>query len=468
MMHTHPTAPVRSLLLLSLAVSLSCRLVTAPGEPAAPPEATLPSAQTRPAATLAPAAPPTAANPTPPDPIPSARPTGLLQPGDLRYMGAFRLPENPPDLSFEIGWAYSGAGLAYSPSGDPQGADDGFPGSLFGTGHDWNQYISEIGIPAPILSPGRNPLDLTVAATLQGFQNIRGDLFAHLEFEIPRAGLALLPPQGEQATPKLYFCWHQHMGETDTFPTHGWSELDLADPQAAGPWRLDDLPNYVTCDYLFEIPAAWADQHTPGMRLATGRYRDGGQGGMGPALFALGPWLEGNPPGRGATIAAIPLLRYDPVYAEQPHTLAHYQPSDEWTGGAWLTAGDKSAVIFVGTKGIGQTWYGCRDGTVWPDEPPFPPECAERGWWSERFAAQALFYDPAQLAAVRRGELEPWAPQPYAVLELEPFLFHVLEAQQKYQVADLAYDRARGLIYLMEPFADGEQPVVHVFQLETE
>ena len=64
----------------------------------------------------------------------------LIQPADLVYQGAFRLPEGPE----EIGWGYSGAAMAVYPGGDPDGPADGYPGSIFGTGHDWNQYVSEI------------------------------------------------------------------------------------------------------------------------------------------------------------------------------------------------------------------------------------------------------------------------------------------------------------------------------------
>ena len=67
----------------------------------------------------------------------------LLQPDDLVYLGAFRLPDEPLD-----GWAYSGAALASYPGGDPGGAEDGFPGSLFATGHNWYQQVAELSIPA--------------------------------------------------------------------------------------------------------------------------------------------------------------------------------------------------------------------------------------------------------------------------------------------------------------------------------
>lgn len=387
--------------------------------------------------------------------------TALIQPGDFEYLGAFRLPDGPA----EYGWSYSGAALAYYAGGDPTGPDDGFPGSLFGTGHDWNQYISEISIPIPVLSPGKNLADLNTATTLQEFQNIRGGFYDQLDFELPRAGLAYLPPQGEQTSDKLYFCWHQHMGEMDVHPTHGWSELDLSNPQPAGPWRVGDFPNYVTCDYLFDIPQTWADNYTHGMSLATGRFRDGGQGSMGPTLFAIGPWIQGNPPAQGSILEAIPLLLYSSITSGENHTLNAYHHSDEWTGAAWLTAGDKSAVIFAGVKGQGKNWYGCSDGTVWPDEPPYPPECPERGWWSSSFQRQIIFYDPADLAAVAQGLKQPWEPQPYAVLDIDPILFDVSEHIIFYDVGAASFDRQRGLFYLFEPLADEDKSIVHVWRV---
>ena len=217
-------------------------------------------------------------------------------------------------------------------------------------------------------------------------------------------GLAYLPAQGSQTTGKLYFSWAPHMGEGETDPSHGWSESNLANPQPAGPWRIGKYWNYVTGDYIFPIPAEWAAVNTPGLCWRPGRFRDGGQGAQGPSVIAYGPWTDGNPPASNATLTTVPLLLYGDVYTPDSPTLNNYHHSDGWSGGEWLTAGDKATVIFVGTKGTGTCWYGCPDGTVWPPEPPYPPDCEDRGWWSTGFAGQILFYDPAALAAVAQGE----------------------------------------------------------------
>ena len=128
----------------------------------------------------------------------------LIQPTDLVYQGAFRLPDEWQD-DYNM-WGYSGYAATYYPDGDPQGSEDGFPGSIFAVGHDQTQAVSEISIPAPVISKDLN--DLNTATTLQGFQDITDDIFGYLE--IPRAGLEYLPAQGSQTTGKLYFCWGQH------------------------------------------------------------------------------------------------------------------------------------------------------------------------------------------------------------------------------------------------------------------
>lgn len=386
-----------------------------------------------------------------------------IDPDDLSYLGAFRLPDQD---DFEIGWYWGGEGLAYYPDGDPGGEADGFPGSLFGTTHNWHQYITEISIPAPVVSTSLD--DLPTAATLQPPTDVRGAAFPGKEWELPRAALAYLPALGDQAEGMLYFAHTMHLAESvESVPSHGWVGVDLQNP--AGPWRLP-AHNYLTTDYMFPIPAAWAEEYVGGMRLATGRYRDGGQGSQGPTLFAIAPWQDGNPPESGAMLEAVQLLGYTAVDAPgEQHTLEGYTHADEWSGGAWLTAGERGAVVFVGTRGLGEDWYGFANGVVWPDEPPYPevPDYPYdyRGWWAEDFEEQMIFYDPADLAAVARGELETWAPQPYATLSLADLTFSERRVELVQHLGAVAFDAERGYLYLLEILADNDKPVVHVFAI---
>lgn len=380
-------------------------------------------------------------------------PAQVVQPDDLQYLGAFRLPDGPE----EYAWAWSGQALAFYPQGDPGGKGDGHPGSLFGVGHDWHQHVSEVSIPKPVKS--RRLQDLPTARTLQPFRDIRGNLYEPMEQA--RAGLAYLPAQAGQNSGKLYFCWDSHMHEGYTGASHGYCDLNLSAPSARGPWALQGLTTYCTSDYLFPIPQGWAGKHCEGRRLATGRFRDGGQGSMGPDLFAIAPW-KAKP---GQALPSTTLLRYSSVYSENPHTLNNYHHSDEWSGGAWL--GD--TVVFVGTKGKGKCWYGFANGVVWPEEGPFPPvpdyPNDNRGWWSTSFSAQILFYRAGDLAAVAEGRMKPWQPQPYAVKTIDQVLLGDQSPQRLRRTGGVAYDPVNRFLYVLEHRGDGDKSVVHCWRL---
>jgi hypothetical protein len=411
------------------------------------------------------------------DPInqPKIIPGPRIQPEDLTYLGAFRLPDDP-------GWDYSGHGLTYFPEGDPS-ASDNFTGSLFGIGHDQQLQVAEISIPLPVNS--RNLANLPAARTLQPFADLTGGLFDPEAMSIPRAGIAYLLPQGAQTTPKIHFTWGQHIQDFEA--SHGWAELDLSNPQAAGPWVLGGYTNYVTNDYLFEIPLEWADTYLPGYRLATGRAREGLWSGRGIGLFAYAPWDDGTPPAPNATLAQVkPLLIYgrqDPgmpdIVSDESMAMMDYKEADHWWGGAWLTGGDKSAVIFVGTKALGNEWYGFANGVVWPHDCPEQNNCPDppdwpfddRGFWAEDYQAQIVFYDPTDLAAVATGQMETWEPQPYATLVIDEFLYDPELNFAEYKrdlVGAAAFDRENGYLYVFERLADEYKSVVHVWQVVSE
>lgn len=400
---------------------------------------------------------------------------GRINPSALQYVGAFRLPKS----SGGSNWEYSGYAMTYFPEGDRGGPDDGFPGSLFAVGHDHHQQVSEISIPAPVRS--RKLESLNTAKTLQPFADVTSGRFG--ELEIPRAGIEYLPPRGSGKRGKLHFCWGQHF-QFERQPSHGWSELDLAAPRTAGPWRLGTLTNYVTNDYLLAIPKAWADANTPGKHLAAGRFRDGTWGGLGPALLAYAPPAEDKPLEAGATLKDVTVLllygtpqaNRSEIAVKPDRKLTNFKEADEWSGAAWLTAGRMAAVVFVGTKATGASWYGFSNGVVYPTSgdpndpvPPVPPWPHDsRGWWSKGIEAQLLFYDPADLAAVAAGKLDSWKPQPYATLTIDQHLFDAgfdHKRAKQHLLGAAAFDRARGHLFLMERRADGDKSVVHVFRV---
>ncbi len=415
----------------------------------------------------------------------------LLLPSDLTYIGAFRLPY----VDGGVDWSWGGTGAAYCPDGDP-GNDDAYPGSIYVIGHAGSMWVAEVSIPEPVVS--RDLSALNTATLLRGFTNIRAgvgeldELFSAADIRV--GGLAYLPAQGAQTSDKLYACWGAHF-QTDEQdrPSHMWCDLDFSN--AAGAWRVGStfLELYQTNDYMFEVPREYADSDPSlaGFYLATGRFREGGHGGQGPNLYAIAPWQDGNPPPDGAQLTARRLLGYSSTHLDGwdyggGHTLDSYHDSDEWVGGAWLTAGDRAAVIFVGTKGKGDCWYGFSDGTVYPTDgspftgtvPDYPHD--DRGYWSTSFEAQMIFYDPDQLIAVANGTLDPYVPQPYATLSLDSYLYNVDKVnhpafppeRNKYRIGCCTFDRQDGLLYVFEYRGEpaggdwnDDYPIVHVFSV---
>jgi len=432
--------------------------------------------------------------------------TTLVQPTDLQYLGAFRLPdatERPQTF------AYGGNSMTYNPSGDPLN-NDPYPGSLFLMGHDRQPYgdlpdgnqVAEITIPAPVLS--RDVNDLNQAEFLQPFHDVTQGYFTSSE-EVIRTGMQYLDidPTG----PKIHLVWGCHF-EPETYAgTHAWFNPGLSSPALQGPWRIGNQSFYHVTGYLFEIPASWADQHVNGKYLGTGRFRDGGWSGMGPALFAYRPWTDGGgtPPAPGSELEATTLLCYQDTQSTTniEDCMDGYQHPDEWEGVAWITSSTgKTAVLVAGTKATGaKYWYGwsnlaspgdpcieeaiqdqftaCRlaDGT------PCPPEdfheCSDhsdfRGWWSSRFDAQFIMYDPDDLAKVVTGEMNAWEPQSYAVMDIDEHLFlnpagvepEMLGTgdQRRLRIGPVTYDRGNDLLYVVELFADEAKPVVHVWKV---
>jgi len=381
----------------------------------------------------------------------------LIKPNSLIYKGAFRLPDGVPGSDVKT-WAWGGSSATYYPSGDPNGGKDGYPGSIFGVGHAWAHQVSEISIPKPVRS--KNLKDLPIAETLQGFQ----DILDVSNLEIPRTGLCYLPKQGNQTTDKIHFCWGYHMQEEPPALTHGWCETNLTNPKIQRGWYLAGLPTHLrnmsTNDYMFEIPKVWAKKNTPGNILATGRFRDGGWGGQGPSLYAIAPWNDGNPPASGSAIANTVLMQYNNTYTGETadHTMKNYHHSDEWSGAAWLKAGTKMAVIFVGTKGTGDCWYGNENGPCL--------NCENRGWWSTGFDGLIIFYDPKDLTKVASGKWPAWRPQPYATLNIDKYLYHINSTQQKHHLGAACYDSKKCLLYIFEPFVEDDKPVVHVWKVK--
>jgi hypothetical protein len=404
---------------------------------------------------------------------PKNQTSDLISPSGIKYLGAFRLPEP----SGGSNWMWSGYAVTYYPDGNPGGADDGFPGSIFATGHDHHQMVSEISIPRPIIS--KDPEKLNTAETIQPFSDIRGDGFG--EQEMPRAGLAYLPAKGDRPE-RIYFAWGEHLEDSNHELSHGYASTDLSNPSSEGPWYLGNFNIYTVNDYMFAIPPEWAEHYIPSARLATGRFRDGLWAGRGPALYAI-PAYDESCVDAETISSASPLLLYGQqdetlgIRSDESMQMQNFSEADEWSGAVWLAAGGNHAVAIIGTKALGKTWYGFSNGVEWPitgDEGEEYPEVPEwpydqRGWWSEDIDARILLYDSSDLAAVAAGDMETWEPQPYASVSINEYLLdpgYDYERGKMYSLGAAAFDLENGILYIFERMAgEDEKSIVHVFSV---
>jgi hypothetical protein len=399
------------------------------------------------------------ATPTP-TPTPTSTtvvPSGLIQPTDLVYQGAFAYPAGDD-------WAYSGHALAYYSEGDPESAD-GYPGSLYAAAHAWYDLVGEITIPEPVIADDFD--DLPQASVLRALTDITEgwkDNCTYNDDCIYREvdGLGYLPNIN-----KIVWNlrdWYNVAGyDQDSL---GWSELDMTGAQ--GVWHIGERGNNVfhnakTCDYLFKAPESFASQYLEGKWLIAGNHRGAGAfgGSQGPTLYALAPWEDGNPPESGQNLDALALLYYPEIYPEclddpDECTFPNYRAKDDWGGGAWVQTADRSGILIFGRKGLGDNCYGT------------PEECGGdacdpyKGYHAYPYEPQILFYDPGELEQVIAGTRQPWEVVPYEVYRP---LNEVID-QECATLGAAAYDQERRLIYVTEQTAGpwGET-VVHVWEV---
>jgi hypothetical protein len=386
----------------------------------------------------------------------------LVTPGNFEYLGAFRPPSSE---GMRSKFGFGGWAVTYSPDGDPRGADDGFPGSLYLVGFPPEQMVVELTIPIPRRS---HMIDhLGVAEILQPFGDITGGLQELLTGDSTEPFMI----GGMQVTGgRLHWTLFKYYNVAGhPFPSHGVSSLRIdSHASVRGLWSLGPVGSsepqwhsYKHAGYIAEIPTDVAERHLSGRTLMSGLQISTGRSfsSQGPALFAYQLPDVDLPP--DSSLDAVPLL----WYTEQQPLQGHH-PADRWTGAAWVTLGAKQAVVFAGRKAHGDVYYG----------EPRPGDCYEyKGYHGASYEAQLLFYAPEDLIAAADGRksavlIEPWYRWDSQDPGGGPDRFMFRECRR--DIGGMTYDRVRKLLYLVEAEAGFTQddpweptPVIHVFRL---
>ncbi|MBN1302177.1 MAG: T9SS type A sorting domain-containing protein [Melioribacteraceae bacterium] len=396
----------------------------------------------------------------------------LINPAGIIYAGSFYLPE-------EFSWGAEAVTYCIDGDGGPSGAgaSDGYPGSLFvmNLNQPENGLVAEVSVTQPVIPSSKDIEQLKEVSILQTPVNIRPDNVNNLEFvDIWRTGLKYI---GEQN--RLYSAWNIYFTVTgEKHPTISFcNSSDLADSYKYGAWHVgpaDEWPvDAAIGDYLFRIDNEW-EQLFNNYSLVTGRYREGGLSGLGPAMYAF-DLLGNDVPEPGSELNITTLLQYGPVEESDnynfPNSIDGYNHADWWRDADWIYKNDQAAVVVIGNKARGDNWYGYHGENMRHDwviaDLPYPEffetDPDGKGWRSHNLIPMAVFFNPQDLADVANRSKESYEPQPYAALRFNKNIFWGDRAE----IFSACYDEYNHVLFIAEFVYEMDgRIIIHTFDVD--
>jgi hypothetical protein len=342
----------------------------------------------------------------------------LVRPENLKFLGTFRLPTVAGN-----GFSYGGAAPAFNPANN----------SLFISGHVYDNFSAEVAIPA--LGGTATVLqDLTDATSWLG--SLGGGSV--------RVGGHLVVDDTLIITGFLYYD-----GNGAQTVSHFSRPVSMSSGSVAGPYRVGEMGAGFYSGYMGLVPEEW--QAALGGPAITGNCCLSviSRTSYGPAAFSFDP--------ASASETAQPLV----YYTQDHQTLGEYGAGGThpvFNGTTRITGvvfpEGTSSVLFFGMTGVGEYCYGeavdCGDWTN-----------SSKGEHAAPYRAYVWAYDANDLADVRSGSRAPWSVEPYATWELP----ELGDVQNDFGVGGATYDPATHRIYVSKKIADGDKPVIYVFEL---
>ncbi|MGH1493725.1 MAG: hypothetical protein ACRBK7_30745 [Acidimicrobiales bacterium] len=373
---------------------------------------------------------------TEPQPVTTSRPSpgkpGLVREADFQYEGSFRVPDGGGNERTTLAWG--GAGLAYNEANN----------SLFLTGHSWHQLTAEIAIPR--LGQSDRVSALPQASFIQPLQDVTDGQLPNIaqpkEHDYGRIGGYLV--DGDDLFVSGYHYY-------DAGGTQVRSHL-LTNTQMGASSDMVSLSEDVPARWLggamAAIPRAWQND------FGGDRYIGGLAGISIISNSSVGP--------SAATFSRASLLGNDPAELVLGYPLSAPLDVPDRQGDIWNMTSESrgmvfpdgtSSVLYFGTHGTGPYCYGT--GSACGD-----PERSAQGTHAYPYRYQVWAYDAEDLVRVFRGGAKPESVRPYDVWE-----FELPHSAPQTQLGGAAYDPASGRIFISQGFADGDQPVIHVYTL---
>jgi hypothetical protein len=377
-----------------------------------------------------------------------------LQPGNIQYLGAFRVPHGDFGSGTESGFSFGGGPLGYNPANN----------SLFIGGTASSNIIAEISIPDPVWS--EDVSDLPFATMLQGFADpTEGGVWSQDFGDGVFLGGLLVYSGRLFGTVRTYY----DVLAAQT-ASHYSRSLNLAEPSATPLMQVGD-PTWMmgwVAGWLAAVPNEWqAALHGPaitGQCCTTIINRTS----LGPSAF----WWDPAQLGLQNPVPALPLVGY-PI--DHP-TLGAWDSSSPIYGGTTQIGGvalisGTSTALFVGSNGTGRFCYGhgtddpsldgqdAGDGSVYC----YDPTNFDKGQHAFPYNMQFWADDLNDLAAVAAGTRQFYEIVPYGV-----WPFDVPEGGSTV-IGGVAYDPDHQLVYVSQFKGDPDgfdfRPLIHVFHV---
>ncbi len=364
----------------------------------------------------------------------------LLYKADIKYVGAFKVPE----FTFrEPRFSWGGTAPAFNPNNPSDLTDD----TLFLVGHAHHQETAEITIPTLVNSSNVN--DLNVAVLVQAFADVSDGL---LEQNLPtRTGVRI----GGMLVDGNNLIWSGYKfydASGSAKYSHGLSGLDLSIPNdARGMYRLTDPNPGYTGGYMTHIPKEW--QSALGGRVLTGLAGVSivSRTSAGPSAFVFNPEDLGNK----SPVPATGLVYYplDKPLGGGMRTENKYFNLNSGVRGVVFPEGSNS-ILFFGSHATGGVCYGTAKECGSTGYKGFHPLNGER-------ILQVWAYDVKDFIEVKNKNKKPWELMPYAVWNMN---FPIVN--QRSGIAGVTYDPITSRIFIVQPRADNNRPIIHVYEVQ--
>jgi hypothetical protein len=352
---------------------------------------------------------------------------GLVQQSDLVWEGSFRFPSGGAGGPSGQGYASGGLGLSYNSVNN----------SLFASGHSIHVEIGEISIPELIKSESFSALNR--ASVIQNLTRIsppdfgpwpEGQWYTAGTWPADNGDLVIGIYAGYDAVPVAE---RSHLvisgGVTDiTGAQNGLYKIGAQNPAYYGGPMAAIPPNWRTSFGGMPVIAGLS-----GMSIN--------------ARQSMGPCCAGfNPTTLGPTTAPEAEMVHYPYYgggsSPDDHPITDplsqntlYNVASGIRGMAFID----NCVLFFGSHGSGELWYG--ENGDFPDK--HDPCYTDKRHHGYPYRSQVWAYRASDLALVAAGSLEPWQLLPYAVWQFDMPMLSCTGA-----IYGVATDHANRRIYI--------------------